>query len=73
MLFEIFTSVYNNLKIKPHIKEFAKIIAVTKWEMPYLSELGFKKEKIIYIPNGLSKEFFIQKYTIKKINCNKFI
>lgn len=43
------------------INKFDKIIAITKWEIPYLIKLGAKKEKIVYIPNGIPKEFFTQK------------
>ncbi len=40
------------------IKRFDKIIAITKWELPYLEKLGIPKEKIIYIPNGVPTLFF---------------
>ncbi|MBI2057046.1 glycosyltransferase family 4 protein [Candidatus Pacearchaeota archaeon] len=43
------------------INKFDKILAITKWELPYLLKLGAKKEKIIYSPNGISEEFFKQK------------
>ena len=43
------------------INKFDKIITITKWEMPYLEKLGVKKEKIVYIPNGIPEEFFKQK------------
>ncbi len=55
------TSIYNSIKVKPRINYFEKIIAITKWEIPYLLNLGVKKEKIAYIPNGLPSQFFIQK------------
>ena len=48
------------------INKFDKILAITKWEMPYLLKLGAKKEKIIYIPNGISPEFFILKKQAKE-------
>ena len=48
------------------INKFDKILAITKWEMPYLLKLGAKKEKIIYIPNGISPEFFSLKKQAKK-------
>jgi len=57
----ILTSIYNIFNIKPKINSFTKIIAITRWEVPYLLKLGVKKEKIIYIPNGLSNDFFSQK------------
>jgi len=43
------------------INKFDKIIAITKWEIPYLLKLGAKKDKIVYIPNGIPDEFFTQK------------
>ncbi|MEK6823646.1 MAG: glycosyltransferase family 4 protein [Nanoarchaeota archaeon] len=46
---------------KKTINKFDKIFAITKWEIPYLIKLGVKKEKIEYIPNGISEIFFKQK------------
>jgi glycosyltransferase involved in cell wall biosynthesis len=43
------------------INKFDKVIAISKWELPYLKDLGCKKEKIVYIPNGIPEEFFTQK------------
>lgn len=40
------------------LKKFDKIIAISKWEIPYLTKLGVSKNKIEYIPNGIDKEFF---------------
>ncbi len=40
------------------LKKFDKIIAISKWEIPYLVKLGVSKNKIEYIPNGIDKEFF---------------
>lgn len=40
------------------LKRFDKIIAITNWEIPYLTKLGVKKESIVYIPNGIPEEFF---------------
>jgi glycosyltransferase involved in cell wall biosynthesis len=61
------TKVYNYFKIRPIINNFERIIAITQWEVPYLEKLGVKKEKIIYIPNGIPQEFFSQ----KKARSNK--
>lgn len=55
------TSAYNYFNVKPKLQKFAKIIAITRWEMPYLSRYGAKNDKIVYIPNGLPEEFFKQK------------
>ncbi|MBM3247160.1 glycosyltransferase family 4 protein [Candidatus Pacearchaeota archaeon] len=57
----LLTSIYNQIKVKPQLQHFTKIIAITKWEVPYLLKLGVKKEKIVYIPNGIPDEFFNQK------------
>ena len=51
-------SAYDLFIGKRKLKEFSKIIAITKWEQKYLHKLGVKKENIAYIPNGLSDEFF---------------
>ncbi len=55
------TSIFNHLNVKPKLNRFTKIIAITKWELSYLEKLDVKKNKIIYIPNGLPEEFFKQK------------
>ncbi len=55
------TAFYNSLKVKPKLRDFTKIIAVTKWEIPYLLRFGVGKNKIFYIPNGIPNEFFSQK------------
>ena len=46
------------------LNQFNKIIAITRWEMPYLHKLGARKDKIVLIPNGIPDEFF--KTRIKK-------
>jgi len=61
------SNLYNQFKVYPNLNKFTRIIAITKWEMPYLIKAGAKKEKIQYIPNGLQKEFFIQ----KKLKSNR--
>lgn len=48
------------------INKFDKVIAITKWEMPYLLNLGLNKNKIEYIPNGIAEEFFKIKIEKKK-------
>jgi glycosyltransferase involved in cell wall biosynthesis len=40
------------------INQFDKIITITKWEIPYLLNLGANKNKFEYIPNGIPEEFF---------------
>jgi glycosyltransferase involved in cell wall biosynthesis len=55
------------------INKFDKIIAITKWEIPYLEKLGVKKEKIVYIPNGIPDKFFEQKSKTKEENKVLFL
>lgn len=55
------TYFYNFWVVKSQLNQFAKIIAITRWEVPHLLKLGVKKEKIVYIPNGIPNEFFIKK------------
>jgi len=40
------------------IRKFNKIITITKWEIPYLENLGIRREQLTYIPNGVPEEFF---------------
>ena len=62
----IATSIFYNIKVKRKLNKFTKVIAVTKWEMPYLKKLGLTQGKIVYIPNGIPSEFFKQKSTASK-------
>ena len=43
------------------INKFDKVIAITKWEIPYLLTIGCKKENIVYLPNGIPDSFFVKK------------
>ncbi len=43
------------------LNKFTKIIAITKWEINFLENLGVKREKIGYIPNGIPEKFFKRK------------
>lgn len=54
----ILVFMYDKLLGKKVLKKFTKVIAITKWEVPYLEKIGLKKEKIIYLPNGIPKIFF---------------
>ena len=62
----LITRLYSLIKIKRQIKKFTKIIAITKWEIPYLLKMGIKKENLVYIPNSLVEAFFNQKKTKAK-------
>jgi len=48
------------------INKYTKIITITKWEEPFLFKYGAKKQKIIYIPNGIPKELLTLKRTKRK-------
>lgn len=43
------------------VNKFYKILTISHWEEPFLLKIGAKKEKIVYIPNGIPGEFFTQK------------
>jgi len=43
------------------LNKFNKILTISHWEIPFLKKIGAKKSKIVYIPNGIPKEFFSQK------------
>jgi len=64
---------YDNLIGKRILNSYDKIIAITKWEIPHLLKLGVKKQKIVYIPNGIPKEFFTQKRIKEKKNTILFL
>ncbi len=55
------------------LNKFDKIIAITKWEIPYLERLGVKHSKIAYIPNGIPEEFFKLKSLAKEENKILFL
>lgn len=53
--------IYDRLVGRRTLNRFDKILAITHWEISYLEKLGAKKEKIVYLPNGIPDEFFTQK------------
>ncbi len=57
----IIVSIYDNTIGRATINKFDNVIAITKWELPYLKAIGLKENKISYIPNGIPEEFFEQK------------
>ncbi len=71
----------NNLIVKTYdiligkrtLRKFNKIITITNWEVPYLQKLGVKKDKIVYIPNGIPREFFTTKKIQKEENKLLFL
>ncbi len=58
---KLFIKFHDKFTGKSTLKRFDKIIAITKWEMPYLDKLKVPTEKIAYVPNGIPEEFFTQK------------
>ena len=50
--------IYDHFIGKRILNKYSKILTITKWEIPYLLKLGVKKDKLIYMPNGIPKEFF---------------
>jgi len=61
-------SLYDSLIGKRALKDFNKIIAISKWEYPFLESLGAPKEKIFYIPNGIMPEFLNPKKAVGEQN-----
>ncbi len=60
-LSDLSVSIYDTFIGPRTMKKFDKIITITKWEIPYLKKIGVSSDKIVYIPNGVPKEFFTQK------------
>ncbi len=55
------------------LKMFDKVIAITKWEIPFLIGLGLDRSKIAYIPNGIPENFFTQKSNKEEKNKILFL
>ncbi len=54
---EFIVKLYDFFYAKKILNSFDKVIAITKWEIPFLLKLGCRKKKIVYIPNILPEEF----------------
>ena len=61
---KIFVNIYDFILGPKILKKFDEIIAISKWEIPYLLDLGLAENKIKYISNGIPEEFF--KIKLKK-------
>ncbi len=61
-----FADVYDFVIGKRILNKYSKIIAITKWELPFLRKLGVKPDKILYIPNGIPDRFFVGRTAKKK-------
>lgn len=55
------------------LKMFDKVIAITKWEIPFLIGLGLDRSKIAYIPNGIPENFFTRKSNEEEENKILFL
>ncbi len=67
LLAKWFVNFYDSFYGKRILNQYHKVIAITKWELPFLFELGLKRDKLVYIPNGVSKDFFIKPKRREKI------
>lgn len=55
-------SLYDKVLARKVLNSYEKVIAIARWEIPILeSSFGCKKEKIVYIPNGIPEEFLSHK------------
>ncbi|MEM3075008.1 MAG: glycosyltransferase family 4 protein [Candidatus Pacearchaeota archaeon] len=54
----IFVFLYDYFIGKRTLNKFDKIITITRWESAFLEKLSVKKEKLVYIPNGINDKFF---------------
>src|SRR3989344_2795600 len=73
LLSKISVFIYDLFIGKNILNKFDKIVAITKWEIPYLERIGVKHSKIAYIPNGIPEEFFKIKATKKQENKILFL
>lgn len=53
--------VYDTFIGKRTLNKFDKVITISHWEVPYLLNLGVRKDKLFYLPNGVPNEFFKSK------------
>lgn len=64
---------YDSLIGKKTINKFDKVINISNWEVPYLTKLGLKKDKLFYLPNGVPEKFFELKQKYHKNNKILFL
>ena len=62
----VLSDIYDLVLGRSALKNFQKIIAIAKWEYPYLEKLGVTSNKIAYLPNGIPSEFFSRKRILRK-------
>ncbi len=56
-ILNIAVSLYDKFLGKKVLNSYNKILAISKWEVPFLLKLGCQKQKIIYSPNGFPNEY----------------
>jgi len=59
---------YDKFYGKRIMKSFDKVIAICRWEKPFLVKIGCDKGRMAHIPNSLSEEFFNQEKAGEKEN-----
>lgn len=59
---------YDTFYGKKDLNSYSKVLAITKWEMPYLLEIGCRKNNIEYVPNGVPELLFSVNINNKKRN-----
>lgn len=69
----LMVSFYDLFLGKKDLNNYSKVFAITHWEIPYLSKLGCRQDKIEYLPNGIGDEFLNIKLTSKKKNKVLFL
>ena len=65
---KLIVSCYDKFIGPKTLNKFDKILVISHWEIPFLLKAGAKKNKIVYIPNGIPEEFFTQKKTEREEN-----
>lgn len=66
-------SLYDKFYGKKIMNSFDKVIAICKWERKNLLKLGCDEERIVYIPNSLSEDFFLERNNINNIKERKIL
>jgi len=64
---------YDNFIGRATINKFDKIVAISRWEIPYLLKIGAQEKRIAYVPNGIPEEFFSTNQTAKSENKMLFL
>lgn len=63
---EIIVYLYDKLIGRFTINKFDKILTISNWEVPYLLDVGARKNKIVKIPNSVPDLFYKQKVKMNK-------